>query len=179
MHGLLVLYRCYRRARCYPDQKSYPSCLEAKDDTSLNAFLLVSLLHSESGYNTPIANATAAVAAKRILYCTLSGRRPKKKKIPLALRMASRLKRLARFSPHCGTVQSRELRSKPDVNLSAIGPHLINGNKYHDQQMRRVKFFGEPPEAVVTATQRGNGSFAPPPYVPSSCARDRYRGPQK
>jgi hypothetical protein len=121
--------RCYRRAGCYPDQKSYPSCLEAKNNSSLNAFLLVSFRHSESGYNTPIANATAAAAAKRILCCTLSWRRPKKK-IPLALRMASRLKRLARFSPHCGTVQSRELRSKPDVNLSAIGPHLINGNKY-------------------------------------------------
>ncbi|UKZ65208.1 uncharacterized protein TrAtP1_006403 [Trichoderma atroviride] len=65
----------------------------------------------------------------------------------------SRLKRLARFSPHCGTLQSRELRSKPDA---------ITANR-----RREVKFSSEPPEALVTATQRGDGSFMCSPTLRS------------
>lgn len=103
---------------------------------------LQSLLHLEPGYSTPIANATAA-AAKRIV-CAIR-EETEEKKIPLALRIDAipRLKRLARFSPHCGTLQSRELRSKPDVNLSAIGSPSYSWEHtgYHDQQTTRSEIF--------------------------------------
>lgn len=124
--------------------KSYPSCLEAKNSADQLALsLLLRLSHSESGYNTPIANATAAARGSP----TPSGRRPK---IPCT---THGITTQAPGSLLTALRDAAEPRAsvKPGVNPSAIG--LVSRAIQPTQRDDKCEIFSRPPEAVVTATQ--------------------------